>query len=69
MRKNYHCFILTCILFSWIISSCNQTEEKTKNAMGKAEKTAEVLPSWNEAKAKNWIVVSMKNDWNKVFPD
>ena len=22
-----------------------------------------------EAKAKNWIIVSMKNDWNKVFPD
>ncbi|MBK0402508.1 haloacid dehalogenase-like hydrolase [Adhaeribacter sp. BT258] len=22
-----------------------------------------------EAKAKNWIIVSMKNDWKKVFPD
>jgi hypothetical protein len=23
--------------------------------------------AWDEAKAKNWIVVSMKNDWKRVF--
>jgi phosphoserine phosphatase len=23
--------------------------------------------AWDEAKAKNWIVVSMKSDWNRVF--
>ena len=29
----------------------------------------ELKDALTEAKEKNWIIVSMKNDWNKVFPD
>jgi hypothetical protein len=29
----------------------------------------ELKVALTEAKAKNWIIVSMKNDWNKIFPD
>jgi hypothetical protein len=24
--------------------------------------------AWDESVAKGWTVVSMKNDWNKIFP-
>src|SRR5688572_2192827 len=61
MRKNHLHFILTCILFSWIISSCNKTEEKNKNAMGKAEKTTDALPSWNDGEAKKRIITFVQN--------
>jgi phosphoglycolate phosphatase-like HAD superfamily hydrolase len=32
-----------------------------ESSIGKLDK------AWDEAKAKDWIVVSMKSDWNKVF--
>src|SRR5262249_17961254 len=25
--------------------------------------------AWDEAKTKRWTVVSMKNDWNTIFPE
>jgi hypothetical protein len=33
-----------------------------KSRVGKLDK------AWDEAKANNWIVVSMKSDWNRIFP-
>ena len=31
--------------------------------------TADPLPSWNDmAPKRGWTVVSMKDDWNRVFP-
>jgi hypothetical protein len=33
-----------------------------KSDIGRLEK------AWGEANAKGWTVVSMKNDWNRVFP-
>ncbi len=38
-------------------------------AYDKHPQMGELKNALTEAKAKNWIIVSMKNDWNKVFPD
>jgi hypothetical protein len=29
--------------------------------------TSSSIPKWDEAKAKGWTVVDMKQDWKKVF--
>jgi phosphoserine phosphatase len=37
-------------------------------AYDRQAKSGRLDKAWDEAKAKNWIVVSMKNDWKRVFP-
>jgi phosphoglycolate phosphatase-like HAD superfamily hydrolase len=36
-------------------------------AYDRQSKIGKLDKAWDEAKAKNWIVVSMKNDWKRVF--
>lgn len=37
-------------------------------AYDRASKTARLDKAWDEAKARGWLVVSMKQDWKTVFP-
>ena len=46
---------------------CEQPEGQIPEAKFHSE-TCEYPCTWDEAKAKGWTVVSMKNDWKKVFP-
>ena len=53
MRKNCLKYLSGFVLLLGLTTSCNQTVEKTKNAMKKAGKTAGALPEWNEVETKN----------------
>jgi phosphoglycolate phosphatase-like HAD superfamily hydrolase len=37
-------------------------------AYDRGDKLAALDTGWNEAIAKGWLVISMKNDWNTIFP-
>jgi hypothetical protein len=37
-------------------------------AYDRASHIGKLDKAWDEAKAKNWIVVSMKSDWKRIFP-
>jgi hypothetical protein len=38
------------------------------NAANRALRVESIDKGWDEAVAKGWTVVSMKNDWKTVFP-
>ena len=42
-------------------------DEKREFAYDRASHIGKLDKAWDEAKAKNWILVSMKSDWKKVF--
>jgi hypothetical protein len=37
-------------------------------AYDRADKLAKLDQAWDEATAKGWTVVSMKDDWESIFP-
>jgi hypothetical protein len=51
-------------------ASAGSSTTPTPSASGRttASKIGRLDKAWDEAVAKGWIVVDMKNDWNKVFP-
>ncbi len=52
-----------------LVMLIHHDDAKREMAYDKHPQMGELKAALTEAKAKNWIVVSMKNDWNKVFPD
>jgi hypothetical protein len=43
-------------------------ESQREYAYDRADKLQQFNKGWDEAMAKGWTVVSMKDDWNTVFP-
>ena len=43
-------------------------DSEREYAYDRADKLQQLDKAWDEAVAKGWTVVSMKNDWNTIFP-
>jgi phosphoglycolate phosphatase-like HAD superfamily hydrolase len=47
----------------------HHTDAEREYAYDRESKVGKLDKAWDEATAKGWTVVDMKQDWNKVFPD
>jgi phosphoserine phosphatase len=47
----------------------HHTDEAREYAYDRQSRLGKLDKAWDEAMANGWIVVDMKQDWNKVFPD
>lgn len=45
----------------------HHTDDKREYAYDRQSKIGKLDKAWDEAKAKGWTVVDMKQDWKKVF--
>jgi hypothetical protein len=47
----------------------HHTDAEREYAYDRASKVGRLDKAWDEAKARAWIIVDMKRDWNAIFPE
>ena len=68
MTPSRQCWLLV-VLSLCLVPACSRDDDAVREfAYDRTDKLQQFDKGWDEAVARGWTVVSMKNDWKTVFP-